>query len=84
MDVTNLIESLYQHYEDYGQGYTQDFFKVCSDCKEAANKLGELQAFIDDMLGDHYVDQLDFYTNRCRELEEQLENNDKNFKWKGI
>lgn len=40
--------------------------------KEAADKLEQLQQIIDDMLGDHYVDYLDFYTNRCRELEEQL------------
>jgi hypothetical protein len=26
------------------------------------------------MLGDHYVDNLDWYSNRCRELEEELEN----------
>ena len=38
----------------------------------AAEKLQELQQLVDDMLGDHYVDYLDFYTNRCRELEEQL------------
>lgn len=42
----------------------------------AAEKLEELQQLVDDMLGDHYVDYLDFYTNRCRELEEQL--SDKN------
>lgn len=39
----------------------------------AAKKLEELQRFIDDMLGDHYVDYLDFYTSRCRELEDELE-----------
>ena len=39
----------------------------------AANKLEELQRIIDDMLGDHYVDYLDWYTNRCRELEAELE-----------
>lgn len=42
----------------------------------AAEKLQELQQLVDDMLGDHYVDYLDFYTNRCRELEERL--SDKN------
>ena len=44
MKTNELIESLYQHYEDYGQGYTQNFFEVCSDCKEAAIKLDQLQA----------------------------------------
>lgn len=42
--------------------------------EEAANKLEQLQRLIDDMLGDHYVDNLDWYSNRCRELEEELEN----------
>ena len=41
--------------------------------EEAANKLEQLQQFIDDIFGDHYVDYLEFYTNRCRELEDQLE-----------
>ena len=40
---------------------------------KAADKLEELQQLIDDMLGDHYVDYLEFYINRCRELEEKLE-----------
>ena len=40
---------------------------------EAADKLEQLQNFIDDMLGDHYVDYLDFYANQCRELETELE-----------
>lgn len=40
---------------------------------EAANKLQELQQLVDDMLGDHYVDNLDFYTSRCRYLEDKLE-----------
>ena len=39
----------------------------------AANKLEQLQQLIDDMLGDHYVDNLDWYMNRCRELEEKLQ-----------
>ena len=42
--------------------------------EEAADRLEQLQRFIDDMLGDHYVDYLEFYANRCRELEEELEN----------
>jgi hypothetical protein len=41
--------------------------------REAADKLEQLQRFIDDMLGDHYVDYLEFYANRCMELEEELE-----------
>ena len=40
---------------------------------ESADKLEQLQRLIDDMLGDHYVDYLDWYINRCRELEDELE-----------
>ena len=43
--------------------------------REAADKLEQLQQLVDDMLGDHYVDYLDFYANRCRELEEKLDDN---------
>ena len=38
----------------------------------AADKLEQLQGFIDDLLGDHYIDYLEFYANRCRELEDEL------------
>lgn len=41
--------------------------------KAAADKLKELQRLIDDMTNDHYVDALDFYSERCRELEDELE-----------
>lgn len=74
METTSeLITRLYQHSEDYAQGYTQNFYTICYDCKKAADRLCELQQFVDDMLGDHYVDYLEFYTNRCRELEDHLE-----------
>lgn len=39
----------------------------------AADKLKELQQLIDDMTNDHYVDTLDFYSERCWELEDELE-----------
>lgn len=42
MDVKELIEVLYQHHEDYGQGTTQNFFEVCLDCKKAADMLNKL------------------------------------------
>ena len=41
--------------------------------KAAADKLEELQRLIDDATSDHYVDALDFYSERCRELEEKIE-----------
>ena len=74
MKTSEFIERLYQHHEDFGQGNPVSLFEVCCDCKEAAGRLGELQRLVDDMLGDHYVDYLEFYTNRCRELEEKIEN----------
>lgn len=73
METTELIKKLYQHHEDYGDGKTQNFFDICCDCKEAAERLAYLQRFIDDILGDHYIDYLDFYTARCNELEDKLQ-----------
>lgn len=72
MTTRELIERLHQHHEDYGQGYTQNFFQVCLDCKKAADRLEVLMQLIDDMSSDHYVDYLEFYAERCRELEEEL------------
>ena len=43
MDYNKLIERLHQHDKDYGEGRTQDFFRVCLDCKEAATALSTLQ-----------------------------------------
>lgn len=44
MEIEKLIERLYQHDKDYGEGRTQDFFRVCLDCKDAATALEQLQA----------------------------------------
>ena len=44
MDYNKLIERLYQHGKDHGEGRTQDFFRVCLDCKDAAVALSTLQA----------------------------------------
>ena len=44
MNYDKLIERLYQHDKDYGEGRTQDFFRVCLDCKDAATALSTLQA----------------------------------------
>ena len=44
MDYNKLIERLYQHDKDYGEGRTQDFFRVCLDCKDAATDLSAFQA----------------------------------------
>ena len=44
MNIEKLIERLYQHDKDYGEGRTQNFFRVCLDCKDAATALSTLQA----------------------------------------
>ena len=38
----------------------------------AADKIEQLQKLVDDMINDHYVDTLDFYSERCRNLEEDF------------
>lgn len=39
-----LIERLYGHYDDYGEGRTQNYHQVCLDCKDAALALDALMA----------------------------------------
>lgn len=39
---------------------------------EAANKIEWLQSLVDDMTNDHFIDTLDFYSERCRNLEEDF------------
>lgn len=75
MEMSELVSRLYQYNEDCEQGYILriKLSDICHDCLMAANKIVSLQSIIDDMLGDHYVDYLEFYANRCRELEEKLE-----------
>lgn len=60
------------------EGFARGYMYVWEDpepyfIEEAANKLEQFQNFIDGLLGDHYVDYLEWYANRCRELEEELE-----------
>jgi hypothetical protein len=40
---------------------------------EKLNFMQILGKMIDDMNNDHYVDYLEFYANRCRKLEEELD-----------
>ena len=68
-----MIVELLQHYDDYVEGEYQSLPSICRDCKKAADKLKELQEFIENMTNDHYVDILEWYTNRCMELEDALE-----------
>ena len=70
MTTTEIIRMLFGSMDsEYIQ---QNDDKIIDVLKMAAEKLQELQQIVDDMLGDHYVDYLEFYTNRCRELEENL------------
>lgn len=39
-----LIERLYKSHKDYGEGRTQNFFRVSLDCKEAADAIETLTA----------------------------------------
>ncbi len=40
---------------------------------EVADRLEELTQVIDDMINDHYTDYLEWYAQRCWELEEEIE-----------
>ena len=69
METRELVKAI----RDYTREYDMPFERYLM-LTETADKLEQLQKLIDDMLGDHYVDNLDWYSNRCRELEEELEN----------
>ena len=71
MTTTEIIRMLFGSMDsEYIQ---QNDDKIIKLLGVAAEKLQELQQLVDDILGDHYVDYLEFYTNRCRELEEELD-----------
>ena len=44
MDIEKLIERLYKHNKDWGEGRTIDFFEVFLDCKAVFTALSTLQA----------------------------------------
>ena len=48
-------------------------YKRGVDFNEVADRLEELMQVIDDMMNDHYTDYLDWYAQRCWELEEEIE-----------
>ena len=49
MDIEKLIERLYKHNKDWGEGRTIDFFEVFLDCKAAFTALSTLQAENEEM-----------------------------------
>ena len=60
MEIRELVENLRQKAEvNPHQGLLL----------EAADKIEWLQRFVDDMTNDHFVDALDFYSERCYRLE---------------
>lgn len=63
MEIRSLIENLRQKAEvNPHQGLLL----------EAADKIEWLQKLIDDSTNDHFVDTLDFYSERCQNLEEDF------------
>lgn len=72
MEISELKSKLRQYYNDYCNCEEINLYHVCTDCKIAADKIDMLQSIIDDTINDHYVDLLDFYFNRCSELEDKI------------
>lgn len=63
MEIRKLLENLRQKAEiNPHQGLLL----------EAADKIEWLQKLIDDMTNDHFVDTLDFYSERCQNLEKDF------------
>lgn len=69
MDTREIVNEIRDYVEKHDMPFKRYLMLI-----EAADRLECLQKLIDDMLGDHYVDYLDWYVDRCRELEEELEN----------
>ena len=70
LTTNELIEKLRESMDsEYIQ---QNDDKIIALLNIAAEKLEKLQQLVDDMFGDHYTDYLEFYANRCRELEEKM------------
>ena len=75
MYTRDLIEGLRDIISDYNDPNGETFYFDTNDAwvvDEAANRLEELQRIVDDITNDHYTDYLEFYANRCRELEEKM------------
>lgn len=47
-------------------------YKSGVDFNEVADRLEELTQIIDDMMNDHYVDYLEWYAERCWQLEAEI------------
>ena len=73
MDYEKLIERLYKHHTDWGEGRTQDFFEVCLDCKDAATALSTLQAENEKLLDKIEDARLEGYAKGLGEMSEENE-----------
>ena len=66
MEVNELVKELRE------LTYHITFTKGKNIIGEAADKIEWLQKLVDDMTNDHFVDTLDFYSERCHKLEEDF------------
>ena len=75
MNIEKLIERLYKHHTDCGEGRTQDFFEVCLDCKDAATALSTLQAENAQLRGELEYEQehANAYHEECGQWEAENE-----------
>ena len=75
MDIEKLIERLYKHHTDWGEGRTQDFFEVCLDCKDAATALSMLQGENKQLRGELEYEQehANAYHEECGQWEAENE-----------
>lgn len=80
MEIERLIEQLYKHHEDYGQGKAQSLFNLSCDCKQAADALEQLQAENDRLRKerDAAVEDLNAITGDIEEIRRCNK-----FKWRG-
>lgn len=53
-DVNGLIKRLVEHHQRQEQGKTQDYSKVCLDCKRAAEMILQLQYKLEQMQFEEY------------------------------
>lgn len=63
--IFELVENLYKHHEDYGQGRIQDFHTVCVNCKYAAEIITQLFDSYADREREKLMAELDNRANKA-------------------
>ena len=48
-EMDELVERLHKHHGNYAEGHAQDYRKVCSDCRQAAEVITRLRLIIEDL-----------------------------------